>query len=151
MRAFGKRTFVSLGLLFIGIQLIHPASQTTPAGLSKRMAEVIDPRVGEIFDRSCQDCHSAGTHWPWYGRIAPLSWIVVRDVQRGRGKLDFSQWANLPHSSNERMEICDAVSDGSMPMKAYALIHRNARLSSEDVNRVCAWADSADTRVAASN
>jgi len=104
------------------------------------MAETIDPQVGAILDRSCQDCHSSNTHLPWYGYIAPVSWILSRDINKGHAKFDFSQWAWRPHSANERQEICDAVSDGTMPIRAYTLIHRNARLSKQDVDRICDWA-----------
>ncbi len=104
----------------------------------------IDPQVGTILERSCGDCHSASTRWPWYSHVAPVSWIVTRDVRRGRDKLDLSSWAERNHSGNERMEICDAVSNGTMPLKAYTLIHRDARLSSQDVDRICAWADASN-------
>ncbi len=72
------------------------------------------------------DCHSNHTRWPWYGRLAPISWILSRDISRGRAKLDFSHWPYEAHTANQRMEICDAVSDGSMPLKAYTFMHHRA-------------------------
>jgi hypothetical protein len=104
------------------------------------MAEVINPQVGAILDRSCQDCHSSRTAWPWYSHVAPVSWIVSKHVSAGREILDFSDWANQPPSADERMLICDAVSDGRMPLPEYTLIHRNARLSKRDVELICNWA-----------
>jgi hypothetical protein len=104
------------------------------------MAEVINPQVGAILDRSCQDCHSSGTNWPWYSRVAPVSWIVSKHVREGREMLDFSEWANQPHSEDERMLICDAVSEGRMPLPGYTVIHRNAKLSKRDVELICGWA-----------
>jgi hypothetical protein len=53
-------------------------------------------------------------------------------VNRGRAKLSFSQWSKPP-AANARMEICDAVSDGSMPFPAYTVLHHDARLSRQDV------------------
>ena len=141
-----KRIFLLLGIVLIGIQFI-PTAITTPPVASVRApkAGAIEPPVGAILDRSCRDCHSENTRWPWYSRVAPVSWIVARDVRRGRAKLDFTSWTGRYHSNNERMEICDAVSNGSMPMKAYTIMHRHARLSPQDVDRICDWADSADT------
>ena len=104
------------------------------------MAEVIDPQVGAILDRSCQDCHSSRTIWPWYSHVAPVSWVVSKHVSDGREIFDFSDWANQPHDEGERMLICDAVSDGRMPLPGYTLIHRNAKLSKEDVELICKWA-----------
>jgi len=104
------------------------------------MAEVINPQVGAILDRSCQDCHSSRTTWPWYSRVAPMSWIVSKHVREGREVLNFSDWAHQPDLADEPMLICDAVSDGSMPLRDYTLIHRKAKLSKRDVELICGWA-----------
>ena len=136
-----KLAFALLGLVLVGMQFVPTAVKRSPVPVSGiRLAQVIDPHVGAILDRSCQDCHSRHTNWPWYGRVAPVSWFLSRDVSRGLEKLDFSEWAGRPHSTNERMEICDAVSDGSMPLRAYTLIHHEARLSKQDVKSICDWA-----------
>jgi len=109
---------------------------------------MIDPKVGKILDRSCQDCHSNRTVWPWYSRVAPVSWVISKHVIEGRETLDFSEWATQPPSDDQRMLICNAVSDGSMPLSDYAAIHRNARLSKQDVELICAWAAAASTPIA---
>ena len=41
--------------------------------------------------------------------------------------------------------ICDAVSEGRMPLSQYTAIHRNARLSKQDVEVICKWADAPST------
>jgi hypothetical protein len=104
------------------------------------MSQVINPQVGAILDRSCQDCHSSHTTWPWYSRVAPVSWMVSKHVREGREMLDFSGWTNQPPSADERMLICDAVSDGEMPLPEYTMIHRKAKLSKQDVALICGWA-----------
>jgi hypothetical protein len=124
-----------------GMQFVSTA--TTPkisADPGVHMAQVIDPQVGRILDRSCQDCHSSHTTWPWYSHVAPVSWIVAKHVSEGREMLNFSAWADKPHSADERMVICDAVSDHRMPLPSYTLIHRNAKLSKRDVKLICDWA-----------
>src|SRR5215467_5352793 len=107
------------------------------------MAQTIDPKVGRVLDRACGDCHSEGTRWPWYSRVAPVSWMMARHVDQGKEKLNFTGWSNGRHTANELEEICDAVSDGSMPLPSYRLIHRNARLSNEDVSLICKWTETA--------
>src|SRR5262249_20499270 len=130
-----------LGLVFLGMQFVSTAATPKPsAAVGLHMTEVIDPRVGAILDRSCQDCHSSRTNWPWYSHIAPVSWIVSKHVNEGREMLDFSEWANQPQPTDERAEICDAASDGRMPLPAYTLIHRKAKLSKRDVKLICDWA-----------
>jgi hypothetical protein len=79
-----------------------------------------------------------------------VSWIVSKHVSEGREILDFSDWANQPHSAGERMVICDTVSDGRMPLPEYTLIHRNAKLSKRDVQLICSWAAAASPEVSKS-
>ena len=129
-------TFVFLGMQFV------PTATTpkTSAVAGAHMAEVINPEVGAILDRSCQDCHSSRTTWPWYSRVAPVSWIVSKHVSEGREMLDFSEWATQPPSADERMLICNAVSNGRMPLPEYTVMNRNAKLSKRDVELICGWA-----------
>jgi hypothetical protein len=146
MHSLAKRTLVAVGIAVVGMQFVPTAAkQHFAPSMQTHLGRVMNPEVGAILERSCQDCHSANTRWPWYSRVAPISWIVARDVDRGRAKLDFTDWAVHRHSENERMEICDAVSNGSMPMRAYTVVHRDARLSMHDVDRICDWAGSPDT------
>ena len=141
MRKLAKLTSILFAFVFLGMQFVPTATTPkTSATTGAPMAEVINPQVGAILDRSCQDCHSGRTTWPWYSRVAPVSWIVSKHVSDGREILDFSDWANQPHSADERMLICDAVSDGRMPLPEYTLIHRNAKLSKRDVELICNWA-----------
>ena len=141
LRRLAKFTSILFALVFLGMQFVPTAERSkTSATTAAHMAEVINPQVGAILDRSCQDCHSSRTNWPWYSRVAPVSWIVSKHVSEGREMLDFSEWANQPHSEDERMQICDAVSGGRMPLPEYTLIHRNAKLSERDVELICGWA-----------
>ena len=141
MRRLAKLTLLLLSLVFLGLQFVSTtAAPITPARSEIRMAEVIDPQVGAILDRSCQDCHSNRTNWPWYSHIAPASWIVAKDVGEGRQMLDFSSWADQPPSEGDRMYICNAVSTGIMPLPSYTMIHRQAKLSKQDVTLICDWA-----------
>jgi hypothetical protein len=66
--------------------------------------------------------------------------MVSKHVKEGREMLDFSEWVNQLPSADERMLICDAVSDGEMPLPGYTMIHRKAKLSKRDVGLICSWA-----------
>jgi hypothetical protein len=141
MRKLAKRISLLFAFVVLGMQFVPAATtpKTSPT-TGTHVAEVINPQVGAILDRSCQDCHSMRTTWPWYSRVAPVSWIVSKHVSEGREMLDFSAWANQPPSPDERMLICDAVSDGRMPLPEYSVVHRNAKLSKRDVELICGWA-----------
>jgi len=145
MHRLAKLTLILLGFVFIAMQFVSTATPKTSAPTGVHLAEVIDPQVGAILDRSCQDCHSDRTNWPWYSRVAPVSWIVSKHVSEGREMLDFSAWADQPHSEDERMLICDAVSSRSMPLASYTMIHRKAKISPLDVKLICDWAAASST------
>jgi hypothetical protein len=72
------------------------------------------------------DCHSNLTNWRWYSNIAPGSWLIQRDVQGGRKRLDFSNW-DQPQA--DVGEVVRAIHSGSMPPLQYKLVHADARLS----------------------
>jgi len=138
---------ILLLLVFLGMQFVPTTAVSKISATKTHTAEMISPQIGKILDRSCQDCHSNRTAWPWYSHVAPISWVISKHVNEGREVLDFSQWTTRPPSEIERMLICDAVSNGRMPLPGYTAIHRNARLSSQDVELVCEWAGGPGTAV----
>ena len=140
IRKLAKLTPIFLVLVFIGMQFVPTPGLSKTSTTGSRTPEMINPQVGKIMERSCQDCHSNRTTWPWYSYVAPVSWLITKHVNEGREILDFSDWSTEPPSEGERMLICDAVSDGRMPLPGYTAIHRNARLSKQDVERICEWA-----------
>lgn len=83
-----------------------------------------------LAKRACFDCHSNETIWPWYSNVAPISWLIYRDVADGRRRLDFSDWKNI--RLREPGEIPSAITEGEMPSLQYLLIHRIARLSATE-------------------
>jgi hypothetical protein len=88
-----------------------------------------DPAARSLAVRACYDCHSNETHWPWYSNIAPVSWLVQRDVDKGRQVVNFSEW-NRPQQ--EAAESAEAVAEGEMPPAIYLPLHPAARLSATE-------------------
>ncbi len=145
MRRILTLATITFVLLFIGMQFVPVGIKqrnSTSVGALARVPDLADPRVSVVLDRSCGDCHSDHTRWPWYSRAAPVSWVLYRDVSKGRAKLNFSQWQQKAGTANARMEICDAVTDRDMPLHGYTLLHPDAKLSQEDVELICNWAES---------
>ena len=145
IRRLVKLSPILLVSVFVGMQFVSTPAASKNSTAGSVGVEMIDPQVGKILDRSCQDCHSSRVGLPWYGHVAPLSWYISRHVAEGRAVLDFSDWATRAPSDNERMLICDAISDGSMPLSGYTAIHRKARLSKQDVKLICGWAAASGT------
>ena len=132
-----------LTVLFIALQFSQPA-KTNPASdpaLALQTRAQVPNEVATIFDHACRDCHSNETAWPWYSRIAPVSWLVADDVRIGRQQLNFSEWGryNARQAENKLEEICAVVQAEAMPPKKYTLAHPAARLTASDVKAICAW------------
>jgi hypothetical protein len=100
------------------------------------------PEVSKVLTRSCLDCHSNQTVWPWYSYVAPVSWLVERDVAKGRNRLNFSDWNQYSLKQREKFfsDIASAVKNQEMPLSQYTLVHRRAKLSEEEKDAVYVWA-----------
>lgn len=131
-------------LAFIAIQAV-PVSRTNPPEPAPLAAP---DEVEGLLDRACADCHSHRTRWPWYSRIAPVSWLVAHDVEEAREHLNFSTWGDLAPRRQDRLreEMWEEVSEGEMPLAAYRLAHPEARLTEADLARLNAWARGAGNR-----
>jgi len=119
--------FIVIGLiLFILIQFIpYGKNHNNPPVVSEPNWDSQQTR--DRVKRACFDCHSNETIWPWYSNIAPVSWLVYRDVIEGRQRLNFSDWQNS--RLQEPGEIASIISEGEMPPFQYLPTHPNARLS----------------------
>jgi hypothetical protein len=88
-----------------------------------------DAHSRDIARTSCYDCHSNETDWPAYSYVAPASWLVRRDVDEGRDKLNFSRW---DEDQGELDKVVDQVERGKMPPDNYTRIHGSAKLTEEE-------------------
>jgi hypothetical protein len=84
------------------------------------------PQTRELMRRACFDCHSNATTWPWYSRVAPVSWLVQNDVDGGRHHLNFSEW-NRPQDNAKH--VAAEAKTGDMPLWYYLPMHPAARLT----------------------
>ncbi len=124
-------------IAFIGIQFI-PVERSNPTVTG----EIDAPApVKEILMRSCYDCHSNETVWPWYSYIAPMSWLLASDVEEGRAELNFSEWKSYDEKKNLKKlkEMREEVEEGEMPQWYYLIMHRNAELSEADKSALYDW------------
>lgn len=139
MKRWILRVVVVLAVLFLAIQL-WPAGRTNPPATKTIEAS---PEVMAILRRSCFDCHSNEVRWPWYAYVAPVSWLVVHDVDEGRRELNFSHWGDLTQKQRDSAagEILEEVEGGKMPLENYLLMHSEARLSPADLDVIATWSE----------
>ncbi len=147
MRKWITVTLLSAGVAILSIQIVQPR-RTNPAerpGHRLNSFVPVDPAAAQLLRRSCSDCHTSSTTWPWYSRVAPVSWLVVSDVNRGRRAMNLSEWSGYsPHQQHDLLaDICEEVAAGEMAPAAYRLVHSHARLSGGDRQVLCTWARSA--------
>jgi hypothetical protein len=135
---------VIFACLFVLAQFSRPA-RTNPVvdqslALEARMQ--VSPLVSAIIERSCSDCHSNKTRWPWYSNVAPVSWLVADDVNEGRQNLNFSEWGRYTKRDTDGLlkQICQEVKAGAMPLSIYTPLHPGSKLSDEDKGILCDWA-----------
>lgn len=153
MKKIVTRTLLVLFALLGVLQFVQPERTNPPVQANQTLQATtqMPAEVSTILDRSCNDCHSSQTRWPWYSHFAPASWLVVHDVNEGRAELSFSEWGSYPAKKAEHKleEICEQVEKDHMPIKPYLLLHSEARLSPADKQTLCNWTRQERARLAA--
>ena len=131
----------------LALALVHPfgdahlrASRTSASPLGNLSS--IPAAARGVLVQKCADCHSDSTHVPWYGNLAPGSWLMERDILKGRQHMNLSHWEDLAPDKQEALmaEIVQQTRTRSMPLIQYRLIHWNARITDADVKTLQAWA-----------
>ncbi len=136
---------LSILVIALGVMQFIPVDRTNPPVETEVPATA---QQREVLRRACYDCHSNETVWPWYSRIAPVSFLLAHDVHDGRGELNLSTWNRYtPEQQLKKLKKSEEeVADGEMPMWIYLPLHPNARLSAEDKALLRAWSQSTGSR-----
>jgi hypothetical protein len=154
VRFFLKLCSVAIGLLALASVFVHPygsvKSQRSDAPLLTGAEAKLE--ITRIFERSCQNCHSERTEWPWYSYVAPLSWMIEKDVSMGRSHMNLSHWD--AYSEDQKVELLTKIGvevrNRQMPLPKYLNLHPQARLSNDDVVQLYAWVQGERHRLRAS-
>jgi hypothetical protein len=132
MKKAGRTILILIGMALVLLLLI----QVIPFGRDHTNPPVVSepnwdsPATRDLAKRACFDCHSNETVWPWYSNVAPVSWLVYRDVVEGRSRLNFSEWNR--GSQRGAGEIQEILAEGEMPPFQYLLMHPSAKLSAAE-------------------
>lgn len=102
-RRFLVSGLIGLGVVLLAIQAVPYSRQhSNPPG--RREPAWDRPETRALAARACFDCHRNQTVWPWYSTVAPLSWLIQRDVDGGRRELNFSEWDRPQGEAHEAAE-----------------------------------------------
>jgi cytochrome c len=101
----------------------------------------VPAEVREILTAKCADCHSSGTRAPFYGRFAPVSWLMERDIVEARKAMNLSVWKSYSAEGQEefKAKILNEVRRHAMPPFQYRAIHRDAHLTSAEIQILNQW------------
>jgi hypothetical protein len=151
MRKKLKWIGIVLVALFLAAQLYQPDRSNPPVDESKTIYASLNvpPEVKSILERSCADCHSHNTRWPWYSYIAPTSWLTASDVKSGRANMNLSLWGTYKKTRQvtKLNQISDQLADDKMPLRPYRLMHPNSVLTKQEVDLISRWADKEANRL----
>jgi hypothetical protein len=131
------------GLAIAVSALVHPFGPVKSVISAEPLlaGSSVDPALQRIIERSCQNCHSERTEWPWYSYIAPVGWMIESDVSEGRQHLNLSHWEE--YGSNQQSaqlsKMAAAIRNRQMPPARYILLHPAAKLSNTEIAQIDKW------------
>ena len=146
-----KWIFGALAVAFALLQFTNPPRTNPPVVHDLTATSAPPPEVAAMLHTACYDCHSYETRWPWYSRVAPMSWLIANDVDEGRTNLNLSLWpAGQPVRAAKRLEdMSEEIGYLDMPPKKYTAIHADARLTDGQRKELTDWLDAEAARLKA--
>jgi len=149
-----KIALIVLVVAFIVGQVVRPNFTNPPVNESETLwaSTAVPDDVHQVLVRSCGDCHSNETRYPWYAKITPSNWYLANHIAEGRREVNFSVWNTYKPEKKVRKlgEMCEQVEKAAMPLPSYLWIHRDAALSDGDRTLLCTWAKTESSRIQSS-
>lgn len=146
MKRIIKIAGIVLAFFFMVIQFIPRNHNDGVAGPVDGITKVypVPENIGAILKKSCYDCHSNHTNYPWYAPIQPFRYVLDSHIKAGKADLNFDEFGNYtPRKQRSRLRaIGESLDEGSMPLSSYTIIHRDAVLSKEDKQLLADWVKS---------
>jgi hypothetical protein len=139
-----KKILWALLIVVIVIQFIHPAKNRSQAIAANDISQHYDVpgNVRDILKKSCNDCHSNNTEYPWYSHVQPVGWWLQHHVNEGKGALNFSEFAGYDIEDRAHLleELIEEVEKDHMPLNSYLWIHKEAKLTKDEKKTLMLWA-----------
>lgn len=138
------KILLGFGIVLLAAQAYRPMSNHgTVAGPNHISTKAPVPaEVEAILTRSCYDCHSNRTNYPWYANVQPVGWWLEKHVRDGKRHLNFSEFATYTtkRATRKLEETAEEVREHAMPLSSYTWVHRDAKLSEADIKTLADWA-----------
>ena len=141
-----RKILLVLLLALIAIQFFHPKRNKTTADQQYAIGKKfpIPADVNHILSIACLDCHSNNTRYPWYSKVQPVDWWMTGHINKAKRELNFDEYTNKSprYQYNKMKASINELKEGAMPLKSYLWIHKDAKLTKEEKDKVMAWANS---------
>lgn len=138
-----KLAAIALVIAFIGLQFFQIDKTNPPITDTETLeaAVAVPPDVALILGRSCNDCHTNKTIYPWYANIQPAGWFLKDHIDEGKKELNLSKFNTFETKRKLKKleEICEQVETTEMPLPSYLWIHRDAALTETERKALCDW------------
>jgi hypothetical protein len=150
-----KIALIVIVVAFIIGQFIRPDFSNPPVVPSETLtaSTEVPADVQAVLARSCNDCHSNETRYPWYSKVTPFNWFLADHIKDGRKEMNLSVWNTYtPKRKMKKLEeICEQVEQAEMPLPSYLWIHREAVMGDGDAALLCNWSKAESARIQAAN
>lgn len=150
-----KIALIVLVVVFLALQFVRPEFSNPAVVESETLyaGTAVPADVQVVLERSCNDCHSNETLYPWYSRVSPFSWFLAGHIEDARSEMNLSVWNTYTPKKKIRKleELCEQVESAAMPLPSYLWIHRDAVLSESEANLLCTWAKAESARIQSAN
>ncbi len=100
--------------------------------------------VRHIFEKSCFDCHSTFTSYPWYYEIPGIKGLIDDDIKEATGHFDLSK--DFPFISKHDQadllgDIKEKIEEDEMPLLSYRMMHWGRLIEDARRDSVFEWID----------
>ena len=138
-----KTILLTLSAMFISLQFYPLADNDDKRVTSVHFTRVyaVPENVQAILKKSCYNCHSNSTNYPWYAYVQPAGWFLASHIKEGKSELNLSEFGGYsPRRQLSKLKsMAGSIRDGSMPISSYTMIHRNARLREPEKKIMLDW------------
>jgi hypothetical protein len=149
MKNFLKVALSAIAGLTLISAVVHPYGSVKGPRSSALLLVGAEAHVARTLERSCGNCHSDRTEWPWYSYVAPMSWMIEGDVHNARNQMNLSHWDE--YTQERKVELLTRIGvevrNRRMPLRSYLLIHPAARLSDDEIVQIRNWVQSERRRL----
>jgi hypothetical protein len=140
-----KKILLFLLAVLVIIQFFHPKPNKSKGDQPNYIGKVfsVSEDVKSILVKACNDCHSNNTKYPWYSNMQPVDWWMNNHIKEGKRSLNLDEYTsrNLRYQYHKMEDIVEQVKEGDMPLNSYTWIHKDAKLTDGEKNKLIEWAD----------